>query len=93
MRTRTKNVLLVKTQYTDEYATCINPHSDVFPQEWVPITEIVSITFKKLSDSEIITKEVKILDKTMETLRQESLYQLEQLQNKKDKLLALTHIK
>ena len=85
MKTITKRIALFKCDYIGE-TPC---DSDLIPDEYVQLTDWQNIEFTCLPPSIVISEEVKAIDAEIEDIKAKALSALEELQTKKQELLAI----
>jgi len=85
MKTITKKIALFKCNYIGE-TPC---DSKLIPDGYVQITDWQNIEFTCLPPSIVISEEVKAIDAEIEDIKAAAMVQLEELQTKKQELLAL----
>ena len=59
--------------------------------DYTRISEYVEVEFPPLANEEVLKNQIATIDKKIETVKQESIDLINQLQQKKQELLALEH--
>ena len=79
-------ISLVKTEY-DTVTVC---EDGAIPTGWVRLSEWVDIDFKELPKATTISCEINLIELAINKIKDETMKQIEVLNNKKQNLLALT---
>jgi len=84
-----KQVAIFRSQYGNMFAFEVRDFEN--DPDYTRISEIMEVEFEMLSDGELISSQVKSIDKMIDKVTTESLRKIEELKTKRAELLALTH--
>lgn len=96
MRTIIKNLVLLKASYgfvTEANYDSFTTNSGGIWDGYSQYSEPVRVEFVELSDDVKLAEELKALDKVIDLVRNEATIKLEELNTKRQELLALTYTK
>lgn len=82
-------IALYKTKYNDAYASDVDGG---IPDDWVRVSEIVDIEFSMLDKSTVAEQILKQLDARELEIREKFQRELNELNDERAKLRALTHV-
>lgn len=88
MTNKTIEVALFKTELVPLIPAVVEPGFNK-PRHWIQISECVPVVFPMLEDSYVFKEEIKSIDNSIAEIKQEALERIENLNNKKQELLAL----
>ena len=94
MSTVTRNLVLLKTSYgyitEADYDSFSKPGTEIW-NGYSQYSHPIKVEFEELDDDTKLTKELKALDQIINSVRNEATKRLEELNTKRQELLALTY--
>ena len=84
-----KQVAIFRSQYGNMFAFEVRDFEN--DPDYTRVSEVVEIDFEMLSDGELISSQVKSIDKMIDNLTTELLRKIDELKTKRAELMALTH--